>query len=165
MEIKIENLKYYPQYIDVVVNWLFSEWGNENFNFWDSWVRTSLNCKDIPQTYIAFVNNEIVGTYSLWRCDLQSRQDLFPWFGGLYISKKHRGREYDGVKLGVIMQKHAKRVINNLGYSEMYLFTEKNPKYYISNGWKFFGIAPDEEDKKVSLCRYCIEEEKNNERN
>ena len=34
--IAIENLFDYPEYIDTVVNWLYSEWGDNNFQFWNS---------------------------------------------------------------------------------------------------------------------------------
>jgi predicted N-acetyltransferase YhbS len=161
MQIEIENLKNHPEYVDTVVKWLFSEWGNDNFQFWYSWVKSSLSSYDIPKTYIAFLDKRLVGTYSLWRCDLQSCQDLFPWFGGLYVDSNYRGKEYNGCKLGVYMQKHAIKELRALGYKQVYLFTEKSPKYYIDNGWKLIGTVPDETDMMVSLCKYWIDEVKN----
>lgn len=163
--IAIENLFDYPEYIDTVVNWLYSEWGDNNFQFWNSWVRSSINKKNIPITFIILVDNNIAGTYSLWNCDIQSRQDLYPWFGGLYVDKKYRGKEYYGEKLGSLMQKHAIEQAQKLGVEILYLFTEKNPKYYIENGWHHFGYAYDEKDQQVSLCKYIVSEKRDHDKN
>lgn len=157
MKICIENLRDYPQFIDTVVGWIYSEWGNNNRRYWDSWIRSSLSEKGVPQTYIVFVDDRIAGTYSLWRCDLQSRQDLYPWFGGLYVSPEYRGKEIEGIKLGERMQSHALQQVKNLGYSRVYLFTEKNPKYYVANGWKVLSLIPNENDEDVTLCEYSFD--------
>lgn len=156
MNIRIENLRNYPQYINTVVEWIYSEWGNNNRKYWDSWIRSSLSADEIPQTYIVFVDDNIAGTYSLWRCDLQSRQDLYPWFGGLYVNLDYRGKEVDGKKLGVWMQYHALQRVKELGYDRLYLFTEKDPQYYVTNGWKVLSLIPDENDKDVTLCEYTF---------
>lgn len=152
MIIKIENLKKYPQHIEKVVDWLYSEWGNKNRNFWEAWVKSSLFDCDIPETFVLLIDEKAVGTYSLWRCDLQSRQDLFPWFGGLFVEKAYRGKKYCGDKLGEIMQRHAFDELKRLGYKDAYLFTERDPQYYLRNGWQYIGKAPDERDSLVSLC-------------
>ncbi len=152
MDIRIEKLCDNKQYIKTVVDWLYSEWGDENYNFWDSWIRSSMAPEGIPQTYIVFVEGVIAGTYSLWRCDLQSRQDLFPWFGGLFVDTKFRGKKYDGGKLGEIMLNHSYYELKKLGYAQVYLFTEKSVDYYVRVGWEYVCDAPDEKDRPVRLC-------------
>lgn len=156
MEIKIENLNKYNEYIGTVVNWIFSEWGNDNYKYWDSWIRSSLLDGDIPKTYIIFIDGKLAGTYSLWRCDLQSRQDLFPWFGGLYVHPNFRGKQYGGKKIGKRLLEHAYNELKELGYKKAYLFTEKSPKYYVENGWRVIGCVPDEKDDIVTLCELDI---------
>lgn len=154
--ITVENLYDYPEYINTVVNWLYSEWGNNNYRFWDSWVRSSIHKDNIPMTFILFVDNTIAGTYSLWNCDIQSRQDLSPWFGGLFVDLTFRGKEFNGKKLGKIMLTHAMNKVQELGIDTLYLFTEKNPKYYLESGWKYIGNTFDEKDQCVSLCQYRV---------
>lgn len=154
--IKIDELRKYPQYISIVTDWLYEEWGNNNKHYWESWVQFSLQANDIPKTYIVFINDHIVGTYSLWRCDLQSRQDLFPWFGGLYVDIKYRGRFYNGEKLGVMLQRHAVLELEKLHYQEVYLFTSHSTDYYNRNGWKNLCQAPDENDQMVNICHKTI---------
>lgn len=156
MHIKIENLQIHPEYINTVVDWLYSEWGNNNYNYWKSWVKNSLCSNDIPQTFVAFVDGVVAGTYSLWRCDLQSRQDLYPWFGGLYVCPTFRGKIINGFKLGTHLQNHAIKHLRQLGYKYVYLFTEKNPQYYIYNGWQIIGQDYDEKDQLVTVCKYNL---------
>lgn len=156
MNIRIENLANHMKYMTTIVDWLHSEWGNNNYKYWDSWVRSSLSLTDVPCTFIVLVEGELAGTYSLWRCDLQSCQDLFPWFGGLYVSEQFRGKTFNGQKLGVIMQQHAIQMLRHLNYSEVYLFTEKSPAYYNRNGWETLYQTFDELDNVVTVCKYSI---------
>jgi predicted N-acetyltransferase YhbS len=152
MDIQIVNLCECSNYVSTVVNWIYSEWGDNNYEYWNSWIRSSLSADKIPMTFGIFVDGKLAGTYSLWRCDLQSRQDLFPWFGGLYVHKDYRGNVYDGKKLGERMIEHAVVQLKKLGYKKAYLFTEKKPSYYIEHGWKLIDVIPDEKDQMVSLC-------------
>ena len=154
--IQIVNLNRVPEYIDTVIDWLYSEWGNGNRNYWTSWVKSSLGEDKVPQTFVILVNGVVAGTYSLWRCDLQSRQDLFPWFGGLYVAPHFRGKTYNGTKLGRLLLAHATEQARALRYSCLYLFTEKSPAYYVSNGWEVIGNTFDENDCLVTLCRYQL---------
>ena len=155
-DIIIDELRNHPQFASTVIEWLYYEWGNHNRNFWESWITHSTQINDIPKTYILFVNNNIVGTYSLWRCDLQSRQDLSPWFGGLYVKPDYRGRYYNEKKLGEILQCHAISELKRLHYTDVYLFTSKSTEYYNRNGWKYLCDAPNENDELVHICQMTI---------
>lgn len=155
-KIEIVELRDHLEHCNTVIEWLYSEWGNNNRSFWTSWVNSSLNELDIPKTYLIKVNGVLAGTYSLWRCDLQSCQDLYPWFGGLYVSNMFRGKIFNGKKLGEYMLEHAAKELKSMKYHVAYLFTEKSPEYYIRNGWKFSHMAPDENDCLVSICKLSL---------
>lgn len=154
--IEIVELRDHQEFCNTVIDWLYSEWGNNNKAFWSSWIHSSLNEYDVPKTYLLKVNGVLAGTYSLWRCDLQSCQDLSPWFGGLYVSKRFRGKTYNGKKLGEYMLVHAAEELKSMKYNKAYLFTEKSPAYYIRNGWDFLRVAPDENDNLVSICEISL---------
>ena len=154
--IVIDELRKHPEYLLTVVQWLYDEWGTDNKQYWTSWVQYSLQADDIPKTYVLFIDGRIAGTYSLWRCDLQSRQDLFPWFGGLYVDKKYRGKAFNGQKLGIILQKHAFIELKKMGYKQVYLFTSKQTSYYSLCGWSYYCHAPDETDKAVEIYKHNI---------
>lgn len=154
--ITIEELRKHPECLSTVIEWLYKEWGNHNRQYWSSWVKYSTQEKDIPRTYVLFIDGHIAGTYSLWRCDLQSRQDLFPWFGGLYVDVKYRGQFYNGKKLGEILQCHAVSELRKLCYKKVYLYTTHSPEYYNRNGWEYLCQAPDENDQIVNICHKMI---------
>jgi hypothetical protein len=150
--IEIINLANKPEHIKTVVDWLFSEWGNDNYDYWNCWVRSSLCVDKVPQTFVILVDNRIAGTYSIWRCDLQSRQDLFPWVGGLFVSEKFRGKTFDGGKLGVHLQKHAFSQLKLLGLEDAYGFTEI-AGYYEKTGWQFMEMGIDERSNQVRIYK------------
>ena len=151
---EIVNLATKMSYFNDVVDWLYDEWGTHgeknNRVYWESWVKSSLSTQDVPQTYVAIESGELVATFSLWRCDLQSRQDLFPWFGGLYIDKRHRNKGY-----GKAMQMKALEILRELGYDQVYLFADFSG-YYESTGWTFLGMVPDEKGNMVRLYSHTV---------
>jgi len=137
--IEIINLtKNNQRHVEVVSNWLWSEWGTENnYVYWKSWVESSTFIDQIPQTFVATDNDNIFGTISLWRCDLQSRQDIFPWLGGLYVREDYRRGG-----IGAALQEHSFEITYNLGYKELYMFTELNG-YFERFGWQYLENIPD----------------------
>lgn len=153
------------EYCETIIDWLYSEWGDNNKLFWAGWVNSSLNSSDVPKTYTLFLNGKLAGTYSLWRCDLQSCQNLFPWFGGLFVAEEFRGKIYNGKKLGEYMQQHAINELRTMNYREAYLFTEKSPDYYVRNGWEYLYTAPDEKDRFVTVCKLNVPGVNNEEKN
>jgi GNAT superfamily N-acetyltransferase len=145
--IEVINLANKPEHIKTIVDWLFSEWGNDNYEYWDSWVRSSMLNNGVPMTFIVVCDNELVGTFSLWRCDLQSRQDLFPWLGGIVVKEEWRRKG-----IGLFIQNKAKEILKNLGYDKAYLFTEMTG-YYEKTGWEFIGIGIDERGNQVRIYK------------
>ena len=158
MEIKIEILTRDSEYIKTVINWLYSEWGNNNPNFWESWVRSSLSSDQVPMTFIALIDDKPAGTISLWNCDIQSRQDLRPWVGGLYVAEEFRGHTYTAGKLGLLLQKHALWALKELGYQAAYAFTEKTTDYYERIDWEPIGTTYDENDEQIRLLKMDLKE-------
>lgn len=148
------NLANQQEYLNLVVDWLFDEWGKKqhhyNKSFWDSWVRSSLSIYDVPQTYIVIDNSILVGTFSLWRCDVQSRQDLFPWLGGVIVSKERRN---EGI--GTFMINEAVKIAKNLGYSKLYISTQLY-NFYDKLGWEFLCNIPDENGQVLRLYQFDL---------
>ncbi|WP_242972910.1 GNAT family N-acetyltransferase [Anaeromicrobium sediminis] len=94
--IKIENLSKHKEHIDTVSKWLWKEWGTEdNLEFFKSIMVHSLDSTNLPQTFIALDDEEPIGTIGLWRCDMVSRQDLFPWLSALYVIPTYRIKEWE----------------------------------------------------------------------
>ncbi len=149
MKIEIRKIKSgEKEYINCIVDWLWKEWGEkDNRNYWQSWVESSSNSDEIPLTFAAIISGSIVGTISLWRCDLQSKQDLFPWLGGLYIQNNHR---HKGIATKLIQ--YACNEAQQLGYKELYLFT-KLDGFFEKLQWEYMYDVPNEHGTLVKLFR------------
>lgn len=157
MNIIIDKLYNHMKYRNLILEWIYKEWGNNNPRYWESWINSSIRFDGIPITYIVFDSDNPIGTFSLWRCDLQSRQDLSPWFGAFYVRPDYRGKVYKGDKLGYFIQNYALLRLKEWGYKEVYLFSEKGTAYYERNGWVPMGESYDEYDRRVFLCKYYLD--------
>ena len=141
----ILNLFDHKQYIPQVANWLYEEFING--------IRAGISLEavvnalgkrhrdTIPLTYIGVVNDECVGTASLVRNDLKSRDDLTPWLAALYVREADRGRGYARQLID-----HVITSAKALGFQKLYLRTETAADYYRMLGWKKIYETIDEFD-------------------
>lgn len=87
-----------PQFARQVTDWLWQAFGGEALprEFFASIVQHSQTAEALPLTFIAVEGEQLLGTIGLWRCDLISRQDLFPWLAALYVAPAARGQGLAG---------------------------------------------------------------------
>lgn len=68
-----------PQFTQQVIDWIWYAFGEGMPRaFFQSIVEHSLTPGELPLTFIAVEDDQLLGTVGLWRCDLISRQDLHP---------------------------------------------------------------------------------------
>ncbi len=103
-----------------------------------------------PLCFIAVEGETLVGTVGLWRCDLISRQDLFPWMAALYVSPDARGRGIAGQ-----LQQHVIDYARRLGHPQLYLYSACRD-FYERFGWQYIGEGLDYPATAVSLYRYDL---------
>ncbi|WP_242874752.1 MULTISPECIES: GNAT family N-acetyltransferase [Clostridium] len=128
----IEHLADHKEYIDTVTNWIWREFGNENnYDFFESIIKNSLIKNKLPLTFVALEDNELVGTVGLWRSDLMSRQDLFPWLSALFVKEDSRGK-----KIGQKLQSFLVEYCRKAGFTELFLYTDICD-YYEKTGWEY----------------------------
>lgn len=152
-EIKVVNLKDYPEYIEEVSSWVWKEWSSSHgAKLEDIIYRTKHSIKEdtIPMMFIALINKEAVGVVSLWNNDLTARQDLSPWMATLYIKRKYRNQG-----IGTILQKKSIEVAKSLNYEYLYLITD-HVGYYEKTGWIFLEQAPLGNGKMTNIYRYKL---------
>ena len=94
----IQPLHAAPQHASRVTEWLWQAFGGETLPqaFFASIVGHSQTPGALPITFIAAEGEMLLGTVGLWRCDLISRQDLYPWMAALYVAPEARGRGWRG---------------------------------------------------------------------
>ena len=143
MRLENSNNKYF----DKVVEWSYDWWGVRNHRSYEevrSILEHSLSINDrLPQTYIAILDDEIVGMYQFAMADdLYCRPDLYPWLINVYVDEKHRGKGICKALMNTVLD-NAK----SIGLKELYLYT-KHTGLYEKYGWKF--IQEQETFKKDS---------------
>lgn len=80
-----------PQFTQQVIDWIWNAFGEGMPRaFFQSIVEHSLTPGELPLTFIAVEDDQLLGTVGLWRCDLISRQDLHPWLAALYVDEAAR---------------------------------------------------------------------------
>ncbi|MCA1065869.1 GNAT family N-acetyltransferase [Rossellomorea sp. AcN35-11] len=111
----------------------WGQWGSEeSYTFYyDCMYHSCHTEEDLPRFFIALHDEEIIGTYALLRNDLNSRQDLYPWFACLYVDPDHRGKG-----LGANLLEHGLERAYEKGYQSLYLATDLEG-YYEKYGWAF----------------------------
>lgn len=148
---KILPLYAMPQYAEQVTDWIWQAFGtSDSRGFFASIVATSQREGQLPLTFVAVEGEKLVGTVGLWRCDLISRQDLYPWLAALYIDESQRGRG-----LGAKLQQHIIEHARALGYPQLYLYSACKD-YYERFGWEYIGDGLDYPDKAVYLYRIML---------
>ncbi len=152
---QIKNIKHYPEFEETVATWLFNEWGLKGSEeYWKEWVKFSQDETSTFQTFVVVEKDKLLATYGLMPCDLQSRQDLFPWIGNLFIPKEHRLKS---ISILIAIHKHSEKIFRKLKLKTVYVYTPHNPLLFKRFGYKYFGKTIDLDGTKISLLKKEIE--------
>lgn len=136
--LKICYLSDYKENINTIIDWLWSEFGNEtNRNYYENIIMHSLKKNSLPLTFIALLDDELIGTIGLWKTASISRQDLSPWIAALYVKKEFRN-QYVSKKLENFVLNYCK----NVGFSKIFIHTT-NYNYYEKKNWIFVDDVVD----------------------
>lgn len=93
--------------------------------------RAHQNYETLPIAWIAHEGNEALGTAALRIHDLEGREDLSPWLGGVFVSSRHRRR---GIATALCYTVETKAA--SMGITRLYLFTHGEETLYERMGWK-----------------------------
>ena len=140
-----------PQYAEQVTDWIWHAFGEGLPRaFFHSIVEHSQTAGALPLTFIAVQNEQLLGTVGLWRCDLITRQDLFPWLAALYVDDAARGKGLAGQ-----LQQHVMTYAAQAGHRELHLWSACRD-FYERYGWQYIGDGLEYPDKTVHLYRYSL---------
>ena len=141
-----------PQHASCVTEWLWRAFGADALPraFFASIVEHSQTPGALPITFVAVEGERLMGTVGLWRCDLISRQDLYPWMAALYVAPEARGQGLAGK-----LQQHVIGYARAQGYTELFLYSACRD-FYERFGWQYIGEGLDYPASAVSLYRYDL---------
>ncbi|MFV0261538.1 MAG: GNAT family N-acetyltransferase [Kluyvera sp.] len=141
-----------PQHAEQVTDWLWQAFGGDGLPraFFASIIEHSQRPDALPLTFIAVEGDKVVGTVGLWRCDLISRQDLWPRLAALYVTPEARGHGLAGQ-----LQRHVMAFAARQGFTQLHLYSACRD-FYERFGWQYIGDALDYPDTTVHLYRYDL---------
>jgi GNAT superfamily N-acetyltransferase len=132
--VQISYLLDYPEYVRQLAQWLFEEWdsilGEGNPEVRIKKLKAHMNRDELPIGWVAHAKGELFGTAALRVHDLESRQDLTPWLGGVFVASQFRRRG-----IGAALCATVEEAAQSRGIQTLYLFTLDKQQWYLRQGW------------------------------
>ena len=135
--IAIDYLANCPDLVDALARLSWNEWQEiylQRKQTLDDSVKTyrkRMNTDRLPLTLVGLQASELVGMVSLKFHDMDTRPDLDPWLGGLFVLPEWRNR---GV--GTILMHRATQEAHRLNVPRLYLWTHSAERLYHRLGWQ-----------------------------
>jgi len=132
---KIEHLADNKNLLPIIAKWYYEEWGYLNKEMTlDKEIenlQAYLNKGKIPLIMLAIDEGELLGAAQLKYHEMSIYPDKTHWLGGVYVSKKHRGK---GIAQQIILD--LIRVAKKMNIKTLYLQTENiGGGLYSQMGW------------------------------
>lgn len=140
-------------YLDQLAVWHHQEWLHLNpggsLDNRLARYKDSLRTKKLPEILVACENKKLLGSVTLDKQDMDSRPFLTPWLASLYVTPQCR-RQGVGSKLVQYCIDYAKQ----LGYKNLYLFTEDQTPFYQQRGFHFVETVEYRRAEVDLMCQY-----------
>jgi N-acetylglutamate synthase-like GNAT family acetyltransferase len=140
-----------PDAAGQVARWIEDEWGRlpihdylTAFERDEDWAAT------FPYVLIAEQAGAVVGTASLLYGDMETRPELGPWLGCVYVRPECRGQG-----IGSRLTEKVERLAESLGIRTLYLFTADQEAFYRRLGWSTVEET-EYEDERVAVMRKVV---------
>ena len=136
-------LKDHPNFVDKVASLWHEEWENKSTK--DDLERKRISVvrnaqkNQIPFVLIAMIGDELAGSASVFENDLKNRPELGPWLAAVVTKQQYRGQRVAEVLTSAVITE-----CKRLGYTRIYLRTEKADGYFSRLGWKLTDDTIDE---------------------
>jgi predicted N-acetyltransferase YhbS len=92
--------------------------------------KAHLSFDELPIAWVAHEGDSALGTAALRKFDLEGREDLSPWLGGVFVLPSHRGRG-----IGSALCRAVEGKAHDQGVRQLYLFTHGQEALYQRLGW------------------------------
>jgi N-acetylglutamate synthase-like GNAT family acetyltransferase len=94
-----------------------------------------MNRDELPIAWVAHANGKLLGTAALRVHDLEGREDLTPWLGGVFVASQFRRSGIGAALCGTVEDAARTR-----GIQSLYLFTLDKQAWYSRQDWRI--LAP-----------------------
>lgn len=103
----------------------------QTFEMREALIKKCLNTDKLPITFVAFENDQLIGTTTLHPTDLPTYTKVSPWLASVII---HPAMRQQG--MGSWMVQETMKKAAALGISTWYLYTPDRESFYARMGWK-----------------------------
>lgn len=150
---QIVNITTQSQHIPKVAAWLYHEWGHLHpGSTLESEIRDlqQSGTDQLPLTFIAVKDNQLLGTVSILSHDMDTRPELTPWIASLFVPPVCRKRG-----IGTQLFRFAEQQCLQLGFTTVYLFTADRQAMYARLGWQILELM-ELHGEHVTIMRKCF---------
>ena len=135
-DILIEDLSKHMDFIPILAEWHFKQWGDLTGALTESDYQSLLSKQTPVQklllTLVAVDHGRLLGSVNIVPYDMDIRLELTPWLSQLYVQPSERVR---GVGSALVYAAAAR--IREIGFTYLYLYTSGTlPAFYKRIGWK-----------------------------
>jgi N-acetylglutamate synthase-like GNAT family acetyltransferase len=149
---RISYLIDHPEYVPQLAQWLFEQWGSilgeKNLETRIRKLRAHMNRDELPVAWVAHADEQLLGTAALRVHDLEGREDLTPWLGGVFVGSDFRRRG-----IGAALCATVEDAARSRGIQTLYLFTLDKQAWYSRQGWTILCPCVWHERPGDIMCR------------
>ena len=127
--------------LDITTRWMYEWWGvDDNYKYDDvyTYMKNSFNKEKLPQTFIMYLDDKIIGMYQITYRDLFIRPDVYPWIANVYIDSRYRKKGYGKILIDSIKE----QVKDNTTLDRVFLYTD-HKNLYEKYGWQLIETIDD----------------------
>jgi GNAT superfamily N-acetyltransferase len=132
--VEITYLSDHPAFVRPLAEYLLEHWRTitpeQTLESRSERLLSHCNRDVLPIAWVAYDRQQALGTAALRIHDLEGREDLTPWLGGVYVRPDTRRQGVGKALCSVVEQKAA-----SLGFRELFLFTLDRQDWYSSLGY------------------------------
>lgn len=147
----IVSVRKQPEYVKVAIRYFQDKWASEDsMKVYEDCIMNSITAESpLPQWYLLYDNDEIIGCGGLITNDFISRMDLYPWICALFIEEDYRGHGY-----GRLLLEQGKKEAAEAGFKNVYLCTD-HIGYYEHYDFKYLtqGYHPWGEESRIYVAK------------
>jgi GNAT superfamily N-acetyltransferase len=150
----IEYLANRPEFIPTLARWHYLEWAylrpGDSVEARIARLQGWSGRGEVPLTFVAVSDGELLGSASLVEHDMDSRLELTPWLAGVFVAPQYRRKGIGAALVRRIMDE-----ATSLHVSRLYLYTMDSTAFYANLGWALLEHTAYR-GKEVSIMSYSI---------